>query len=509
MGPFLSACGMLVALAPSTEEELSRAADPTATVFVGDLVARGQGRPAPPAENLGKHVVLTDLEDDHPFAPVLRAVVEEWEPSAVLRTAPSAYAAARDDLLRELPEFVTIVTAPDRLDVNVHFDFLEVASALDEDPFVDLTFGYVTGATPAEALEFVERMAAVRKRGKLPRTVVEFGPTSRATDFGGPAGHAIAKGWKRTWAHHASVDDLIGRKDRLTGAGVLRASGHGMPPGVVDGLQGKDLRALAFDLAPAIYFSGPCYCGVTGGWFERKGGVTRRSVVPPEESFALAAIASGVTALFAGLDPDRGETTSQEMERLWVDGCALGHAAKTTYDGGALALRLPRPSLYRHVEGEGRPYRDLAQQMIGGGSGRALFGDPTFVPWKASAPPPVKVRARERRDRLELTWAAERAPTQYWEMVDVYRCGGGWTHRIQFRHEVAPETAAALTSFSVARLEAKSGPLEGRFPTAMIERWGDRAFVWIYLVFPRDAENRTFFVERDLEARFAFGKEGA
>ena len=487
-------------------DDLVRAADAAAAIFVPDRVAATQGVAAPPAANLGKHVVLTDLEEDHPFAPVVDAVVAWKKPDGVIRTPPGEYAEAEGALKLTLPEFVTIVTAPDRLDVNAHFDFLEMAAKLDADPFVDLAFGYITGATPDEALAFVERLKKVQKRKKLPRTMVEFGPASKNADWGGPAAHAVAKGWKRSWGYHGSVGEMVAKKELLEGHGLLRAGGHGMPDGIVDGFSGRDLREREIDLSPSIYFSGPCYCGVTGPWYDLSSGVAKRTVVAPEESFALAAIASGVTALFAGLDPDRGETTSQEMEHLWVEGCALGHAAKSTYDGAALALRTPDISLYRYVDGERRPYRDLAQQMIGGGAGRALFGDPTFTPWKSSAPPPVKVRKKDKRDALELTWAVDKAPTTYWMMNDVYRCGGGWTHRIQFRLEIPPATAAALESFEVARLEAKDGPLDGRFPTAMIERWGDRAYLHVYLVFPRAGQQNTFFVKRDIEARFRFVK---
>ena len=51
------------------------------------------------------------------------------------------------------------------------------------------------------------------------------------------------------------------------GTGVLSAWGHGMPDGVAHGMSGQMLRASGLDLHPALYFSGPCYCGVTGRWF--------------------------------------------------------------------------------------------------------------------------------------------------------------------------------------------------------------------------------------------------
>ena len=80
-----------------------------------------------------------------------------------------------------------------------------------------------------------------------------------------------------------------------------------------------------------------------------------------------------------------------------------------------------------------------------------------------------------------------------------------WTDRIQFRVEIPGDTAHVLSSFTVSRLEAVGEPIEGLFKTAMIERWGGRAFVHGYLVFPRGTE--TFFQERDIVATFRFGKK--
>ena len=64
----------------------------------------------------------------------------------------------RPDLLRELPEFAIVVSPPDHLDVNLHFALLELVAGLDADPFVDVAVGYVTGASPAEALAFGKRI---------------------------------------------------------------------------------------------------------------------------------------------------------------------------------------------------------------------------------------------------------------------------------------------------------------------------------------------------------------
>jgi len=491
-----------LALLQNADGELAAADDPRAAVFIPDLCAPNEG--APPAQNLGKLILLTDLAPGDPYRAVVDLLAEGKDAAAVLEFPPARPAEARSALLEHLPEFVILVTRPERIDVNIHLELLELAAGLDADPFADFAFGYVTGATADEAMEFARRIVTAERR-RLPRTLLRFGPAARSS-YGGPAASNVAKGWKETHASHATLDEFRERVKDLGGYGMVRAGGHGMPDGIVDGLKGKDLRALQIDFSPAVYFSGPCYCGVTGPWYELEGGAMRRREIDPPESFGLAAIASGVTALFAGLDPDRGETTSQEMEHLLIHGDALGHAAKETYDGAAVALRRPRLEFYRYEDGKQRPQRNLSVRMIGSGAARALFGDPSFVPWKAAAAPPFPVRLRDRKDALHVSWQAREAPTKYWMSVDVFHGEGGWTHRIQFREEIPLQTAAALRSFAVLRVEAHDGPLEVRFPTAMIERWGGKAYLHVYLVFPPAGEKNAFFVNRDYDASFRFGK---
>ena len=497
---------MSLLFSSQTDDALEkRSHDPGAVVFVPDAEA-GEG--APPAHNLGKLVLVTDVEQGDGFRTVVDLLIERKEPAATIEVPAGDFAAAEERLREELPEFVMIVSRPERIDVNAHFAFLEAVTRLDADPFVDVAFGYVTGATVEEALAFCERFLKYGKRkNSLPRALVDFGPSSNGeTSFSGPSSHGFAKGWKVTRAYHGSVADLMEKRSLLEGVGILHAGGHGMPDGVVDGLSGEDVRREQLNWEPALYFSGPCYCGVTRHWYGWEQGAIRQQDVAAERSFALAALSRGVTALFAGLDPDRGETCSQEIEHLLVHGDALGHASKETYDGTTVALRLPEYRLFRYEPGKGKPQKQLAHTMIGGGASRALFGDPTWTPFRSAGDPAFEIRQRDKRAALELTWKSEHGPTKYWSCVDVYRCAGGWTHRIAFRIEIPDDTARALQNFRIERLEAKSGPLQARFPTAMVERWGGRAYLHVYLVFPPEGQENTFFVERDFDVKLTLAK---
>ena len=65
--------------------------------------------------------------------------------------------AFRDALRQKPPHYVAVVLRPEQLDYVLARKFLVMATQIDDDPFVDFSYGFVTGATAEEALAFVAR----------------------------------------------------------------------------------------------------------------------------------------------------------------------------------------------------------------------------------------------------------------------------------------------------------------------------------------------------------------
>ena len=498
---------LAVLIAIAALGSVGRAADdpaekPDALVFL-DTVSRSKG--APGKKSVNDFVVLSEVSKSDPYYEVVE-VLTKGERTEVITFDRRRLGPLFAKLEKRKPGIVAVVIRPGSLDVNFHFDFLERASRLDADPFVDFAFGYLTGATAEEAVAFAEGIRAARKR-KPSKSILEFGPSTRPSPLSGVAPHKWAEGFSsRRLAHdegHENVPKLLaGAK----GIGVLSAWGHGMPDGVDHGLTGKKLRESGLSLYPALYFSGPCYCGVTGRWFGMEGGAAREKTVAPEDSFLLALIKARVTAAFAGLDPDRGETNHHELDHVLLTGEPLGMASKSTYDDVVVAYRRPELKLPRYEVGKGRPYRDIHDNMISGSACRALFGDPRFQPFSKAGEDPFRVRHEWKKKGLVVTWQGGANLGKTWMPVDINRASGSWTHRLRFRFELPLDDAKKISKFEVLSVTKDGKDLPYIYPTAALESWGGKLIVHALIVFPVNPKDRALFGGKEYVARLRFSK---
>jgi hypothetical protein len=463
-----------------------------------------EGEGAPSKAGLGKTALLTDLAEGDPWYAAVK-IISTSCPVELIQVKPWNADRAFEQLARSKPEFVIGVFRPEQLDVNFHFDFLERAAKLDRDPFVDFAFGWVTGATPDEAAAFAARICAARK-GTVEKRILEFGPVPKPAPPTSPTPHGFAKGFKVVRLDHPEKDPDVARKLAvIDGIGIYLASGHGMPDGVDGGVKGSELRAAKVDLGGALYFSGPCYCGVPDRWFDPAGGSVKEAHVKPADSFVLALIHSKIGAVFAGLDPDRGETNHHELEHVLTTGRALGHATKSTYDDVVLAYRRQALKLPRYVAGEKSPHRDIADTMISGGACRALFGLPTWAPVAKASDEAFQAKARVTPKGIALDWVQDGALGAFWMPVDVYRAEGGWTHRLRFTCRVPIDEARKIRKLSVLSVTKDGKDLPYVFPTAGVEVFGGEAILHVMLIFPRDEKNRALWGGKKLEAHFLLG----
>jgi hypothetical protein len=340
-------------------------------------------------------------------------LAKQLHPGAVFRTSDLGDPEAVNSLLDRLrPHYALVFLMPGELDVRLAWRWLQWSSSLDADPFIDVRTGFMTGETPAAVLAMMERTRdALAGRLSLPAVFIDqLGPNTEMARQGfskTPGSFMIPVLARQFPAFSISHGREGFRKERLSslsGAGLVHFGGHGYPDRVVDCLNGPYVRRVP--LAPCVVFSGTCYTGVTGRWWDVGSGTFQSRQVTASLSFALGILANKSIGYLAALHADHGIPVYQEMEFLAYSGASLGNAIKHTLDGVIIASGgkpLPVGQL-----AEGSPVSwTAAEFMLWGTASRILFGDPALRVMEKFCDPPFVVRQQALPGAMLITAAVK------------------------------------------------------------------------------------------------------
>jgi hypothetical protein len=359
----------------------------------------------------GPYLILASRRAGEHYAAAIGRARELHPEARQAAFDPADLDGARTLLREQQPRYALVFLEPDELDVNFAWRWLTLTTELDDDPFVDVRTGFITGATPEAAAAFVDRIAAaVRGELELPGAFVDdLGPNTQAGPrafYDNPGSFFIpALGGRltaRSISHGAeAIDDR--RLASLQGVGLLHLGGHGHPDRVDDGVTGAQIRRAP--LAPCVVFSGACYTGVTGPWYDPFGpsGKVEARAVEPADSFCLNLLQNRAVAYLAALHVDHGMPVYQEMEYLASRGGSLGDVIKSTHDGVILGSGGRVPRFEAFAAGSPAPHWTNSETMLRGTASRVLFGDPALIVTDSFTGPPFRVSVEEDGDGLRLT----------------------------------------------------------------------------------------------------------
>jgi hypothetical protein len=341
------------------------------------------------------YVVLASTAAGDPFDAAATALVEHHR-AELVRFDPARLEPVRELLRRAQPRHVALVMPPEQVEFAFQRRFLQLATELDDDPFVDFAFGYITGRTGDEALALARRGIARRPEPVDGGVAEVIGGVDRSQ-----VGTAVfnlrqqrldqlqilSAGEQVFPTAGRDVEFLRAELPKLRGRDVVTFVGHGYPREVVGGPTFAELAGLALD--GAVVLNVACYTGVTNRWYEDdwRAGLLRGREVSLDESFCLAVLRAGAVGYTAYLCPrPAGPELATDLAALVVDGMSLGACRRRDYDKtvlGFLGFGESRLQLEPVVDGAGlaavrEAVRDI---MLEAATGGVLFGDPACVPF--------------------------------------------------------------------------------------------------------------------------------
>lgn len=372
-------------------------------------------RPEPPREPLpvrldtaGPYLILASRRAAALYSDALARAQALHPDAGRLDFDPADLAPVLAAFRQKAPRYALVFLEPDELDVTFHWRWLDIVSRVDDDPFVDVRTGFITGATPAAADALVARTAAaVEGRLVLPGALVDnLGPPEQpgaGDSFRTMPGSVFLPAFSERLAcrsvMHGPGSFRDDRLDSLAGCGLVHFGGHGHPDRIDDGVTAA--QAARLTLAPCIVFNGACYTGVTRRWYDLASPQPAARDAAADASFCLALLRNQPVAALAAQHPDHGIPVYQEMEYLAWHGGSLGDVIKHTHDAVVLGSGGRLPAFPRLDQGAAPP-RTPADVMLQGTAARVLFGDPALVVGEPFTRPPFDVTVAEKDNTLEV-----------------------------------------------------------------------------------------------------------
>ncbi len=418
---------------------MNRAA--VACLILLGLVGHGRAAPSrakpisikkglPKATGLGRMVVVTNLPGRDARYRAIKTFAA-WRDAKIVRFKENNVAAVRKALRRDGPEFVAFAVTPETVDINFHYDVLEMCRDLDSDPMPDFHFGYLCARDGPDMEAWVRRMQARESK-----------PPAKPT---------------------AKIVALTGSGAQLYGLDYILHFGHGQAWCVTKGMTGKQVGALELERAPVVW-SGACFNGVLSRSYHRSQGqyiFMPPATVPPEQLMTLNWVHAGVSGYFAALEGDRGEMAVAEWETFRRRACSLGETIGEQYRLAFTSLPADYPGFPRYVTN--RKKRMLFYDvMLRGMVSRLLLSDPSLRPLREPMDKPVHqttVEWNKKKDALvvkvEVLRAAQGAHLNY--LPKSRR--GVFDHRVYVRVALDVNSPADLKFVDVAVAGGKKAPV--------------------------------------------------
>lgn len=458
-----------------------------------------------------KYVIVSLVEKGDPYekAGVKLAKLRNVSRASAMRASVKDIESLLPKLKQAQPDYVAFIARPEQIDVNLARQLFQLATRIDDDPFVDFAYGVITGHTPEDAIQLGQSGSRVESNRQKPNLgilgVADPGhlKKSQSQEQVVPLpGLALPMNWATIAADEENPDqDFIEKTlKQFQSKSLFAFAGHGYPDGVVGGPKHDDLQDC--DFSGAVVYNVACFTGVTSDWYDTdfQTSTVQRKQVKAEESFCLSMLRTGVAGYIAYACPrPAGPEMFADMLSMATEGISTGeqrrrqanrviltHLGQDVTATGFEVLKDDQPVNRKSVD-------EVVRRMS---TGSLLFGDPATQPFrKTKGAYPVATELTKQENEL-LVDVNVKGPFWHWFCSDQLEQS---YMKIETRIAVPP---GGIKSVTISKL-----PFGEKYPaekvTAAIETHDGNSFLHVKAAFQRPEQADLMQYMQGVAARFS------
>ncbi len=485
----------------------------------------------------GGYVILSSTSDttDAWYEPV--RILRNYRNAQVVTFDPANVYSLLAPLIGLMPRYVAVVIKPDELYINFVREFLMMSTQLDPDPFPDFSYGYITGATAQDAVNFVNKIIQAETQNIKNYPLRAGGYAASTVNYVYPFSsnyfHYLNPTVSST-IYMMTDDSASGKNFFLANTNLMQNNkilniGHNGDPHMVwlfeggnsnpnppvwayDPLKIEDpaysrVGLTSFDIAPinlypAVVFNGACHQAVPkkvlvesdiAATFGNTQGQSEFYNMSDTFSFALTILKTGITGYFAACGANNANDGGEDLYNSFLYNEPLGDIHKRSHDGVVMGFLGNNINLKLFQQGGSSGGCDVlssgsfnpnqwsgACYMLGGKANRIYFGDPLFHPFEL-----------HKSDSLTLTWSSItpvnstaldinlnfKKPSGFWPVWDKF-------HHGQTRIYKAVEMPPLFGNINSISIIDSSGPYS--MAIHALEKFHGRTFLHLEVDIPID-----------------------
>lgn len=452
------------------------------------------------------YLVLTTAHDTSDHYRHAADTLAAYHGASVMVFSPDSLSSLFSQLAVINPRYVALVMKPIEIHINFIRSFMMLSTQLDSDPFSDFSYGFITGATATDALNFVKGIIQANQQHieNYPLNVGGYAASSLNFVYQSPGDYlSYLNPPSYSCIYMETSDAATGKNFFLANTAYMLNNkvldiGHNGDPHMLWLFEGGNTNPnppswvfdstkienpaharvglSSFDIAPlnlypAVAFNGACHAGepkkvMIEGDIEATFGDTQGLVkfytMSDTFSFALSILKTGITGYFAPCGANNANDQGEEMYNAFLYDEPLGDIHKRTNDGVVMGFLGNRPELktfnwnasaygcdvlnsgtFNPADWSGACY------MLGGKANRIYFGDPLFNPFANNHSDSLKITRATldsvNNSTLDIHLTFKKPDTPYFPVWDKFHFGDT---RIYLPVEL-PAYCGNVTSFAV------------------------------------------------------------